>query len=83
MELVDGGDRGMIELGQHARFRAEAFHHIAVGELGVEDLDRDFAVERFIDGRVDRAHAAAAELFDDTILADRSANHKKTLRMRR
>ena len=68
---------GMIELRQHARFRAEAFHHFAVGELGIEDLDRDFAVEGFVDGPVDRAHAAAAELCNDTILADSSANHKE------
>ena len=82
MKLVDGGNRRMIELRQHARFRAEAFHHIAVGELGIEDLDRDFAVEGFVDGPVDRAHAAAAELCDDTILADGSANHKEMFRMR-
>ncbi len=75
VELVDGGDRGMIELGQHARFRAEALHHIAVGEFGIQDLDRDFPIECFIDRLVHGAHAAATEPGDETILADGFANH--------
>jgi len=45
------------------------------GQLGIEYLDRDFAIERLIDGFVDRPHATAPNLRDDAILADRPANH--------
>ncbi len=46
-----------------------------VAEIGVEDLDGDFAIERLVDRLVHGPHAAPAEAFDDAILADGFTNH--------
>ena len=39
-----------------------------VNELGWQDLERDLAPEIHVDGTVDDAHAAAADLFDDFVV---------------
>ena len=54
---------------------AEPLEDVRVAEIGVEDLDRDFAIERLVDRFVDGAHAAPAKAFDDPILSDGFTNH--------
>ncbi len=75
MELVYGGDPGMVEPGQRDSLAAEAFQEIGVGDVGVEDLDRDLAVEGLVEPLVNDAHAAAAEPFENSIFTDSCANH--------
>ena len=75
VKLVDRGDAGMIEPGERDRLAAETLQHVGVGQVGIEDLDRDFAIERLVDRLVDGAHAAATELVDDAVLTDSGADH--------
>ena len=61
-EIVDGDDAGVLELGEGARFAAEAGDELRVGgDFGGEELDGDGAVERGLAAFIDRAHAAVAE----------------------
>jgi hypothetical protein len=75
MELVDGGDAGMAQASQRHRFGAEAFEHVRVGDIRVQDLDGDLAVEGLVLGQVDGPHAAAADSLENPVLADSSAHH--------
>ena len=65
----------MIETRERDRLGAEALQHIRVGQIGIEDLDRDFAVERLIDRLVDGSHTAATQLVDDAVLSDGGPDH--------
>ena len=65
----------MIQAREGHRFGAEPLEDVAVVEIGVEDLDRDFAIERLVDRLVHGAHPAPAEAFDDAVLADGFTNH--------
>ena len=65
----------MIQTRERHRFGAEPLQDVAVAEVGVQDLDRDFAIERLVHRLVDGAHAAAAEALDDPVFADCFANH--------
>ena len=56
-------------------FRAKAFGDFRVVQLGVEDLDGDFAVQRLVDGTIDGAHAALPELVDNPVFSDVLPNH--------
>ena len=66
-----GDDVRMVELGGGLRFVAEA-GDLPLIEHGGEgqDLQRDAAIERHLVGLVDDAHAAAADLADDLVVAD-------------
>ena len=56
-------DVRMRELGDRARLAPEALDLVRlVGDLAVQDLDRDPALERLVAGEIDGRHAAAAEL---------------------
>jgi hypothetical protein len=58
------------QVAHRAGLAAEARDQIlAVGELGVEDLDRHHPVHRRLEGLVDRPHAARADLLQDLELA--------------
>ncbi len=52
----------MLQPGGEADLAEEALGAEGGGELGMEDLERDGAVEPDVLGQVDRRHAAAAEL---------------------
>ena len=60
-QLVDRGDAGMIEARDGDRLGAETPGDRGIVQLGVEDLDRDFAMKRLVDRAVHRAHAATAD----------------------
>ncbi len=75
VELVDRRDAGVIESRERDGLAAESLQHVGVGQIGIEDLDRDFAIERLVDRFVDGAHAAATKLVDDAVLADSGADH--------
>ncbi len=65
-EVVDRDDVRMAELRQQLGLAGETFGEARVAlALGGEDLDRDEAVEGFLAGLVNDAHAAAPETLDD------------------
>ena len=59
MQFVDRGDAGMVQARERHRFAAEALEHLGVAQIGIQDLDRDLAVERLVDRLVDDAHVRA------------------------
>ncbi len=72
-DVVNGGDLGVIEPGEHARFAAEALAGFLVGEhAGLEHFDGDIALEFFVARAVDDAHAAGAELGDDAVAVEQA-----------
>jgi hypothetical protein len=71
-DLVDGNDVGMIHQSGGGRFLAKALHFRRRGELPAEDhLQCDKAIEAFLPGSVDDAHAASGNLFEDLVIAER------------
>jgi hypothetical protein len=78
-ELEDGRDAGMIEPRDGDGFRAEAFGDLGIVQLGVEDFNRDFAMQRLVNGLVDRAHTATADTVEDAVFADVLTNHSTSL----
>ncbi len=66
---VHGDDVRMAQASDGARFGEESAGDGRVrGQLGVDDLDRDGAVERRVGGAVDDSHAAAAQLAIEPVL---------------
>ena len=54
----------MIQPREDGRFRPEARHDFGVGEIGVQRLDRDVAMERLVHRLVDDASATSPKLSD-------------------
>src|SRR5262249_53118987 len=70
-DLVNGHDVRMIEVGDGSRFGAEALHFRRGRQLAGEDhLQGDDAVEGNLPGPVDDAHAAAADLAQQLVVAE-------------
>ncbi len=69
-----GDDVGMNDLGDRANLVQEQFHG-AIGrqQLGGQHLERDDALHRQMLGLVNPAHAAAADLLEDSVLAQQEA----------
>ena len=78
-QLEDGGDAGMIEARDGDGFGAEAPGDFRIVQLGVEDLDRDIAVEGVVEGAKDRAHAAPPHPIKHAVLADVLPDHPCSL----
>ncbi len=76
--VVDGDDVGMVEEGGGADFRLEAGKVFRRGELAAQDhLQGDGALEAAVPGPVDDAHAAAAQLFQEVIVAEGSRERRR------
>jgi len=74
-EVVDGDNVGVVEGGEGAGFASEAFGELGVVDaFGGEELEGDEAVEGFLPGLVNDAHAAAAEEFEDLELGKVGGN---------
>src|ERR1700679_2991296 len=66
--VIDGGNMRMIETRQGKSFNAEASASFAIRKhAGREHFDGDFALELFIAGAIDNAHAAHANRLQDGI----------------
>jgi hypothetical protein len=80
VEIIDGGDVGMIEAGESERLVTQAVARGLVGQrLGGEDLDRDLAVEVLVARAEDLAHAAGADLLLQTIVAEHRGDNGNQL----
>jgi hypothetical protein len=67
-DVMDAHDVAVMQLGGDARFAQEAFAEVRIDEQRRRHhLERDFAVDRFLDRQIDRRHAAAAELAQHAI----------------
>src|SRR5262249_9452652 len=71
-ELVDGGDAWVIEAGDGGRLGPEP---LGVVEIRVEEFDRDFTIERFVDGAIHAAHPAAGEVLEQPVLTELTSDH--------
>jgi len=70
-DVIDGADVGVIEGGGGFGFAAETFEGLAVaGGFFGEEFEGDEAVQASVFGLEDDAHAAATELFEDTVVGD-------------
>ena len=68
--LEDRHDIGVVQPRRGPRLAAEPLQRLAVlGHDAGQDLERDPAAERDLLGLVDHAHAAAADLADDPVVA--------------
>ncbi len=81
---IDLDDVGVVEPAPRSALLAENLStwRGVLGEVFAEDLEGDEAVERFFVGLVDDAHAAAAELGDDSVVADAIHHLDSLLRLR-
>ena len=71
LEAMDGGDVGMVERGEQLGFALEAGELLGIArDLGGQRLDRNEPIELAIAGEVDHAHATAAELAFDDVVAE-------------
>jgi hypothetical protein len=74
-QLVDRRNFRVAQSGERRRFRTEPFDDVGVCEEGIQGLDRNFAIERLVDGFVDDARRALSQVHDNAVLADARANH--------
>ena len=76
VEIVDGRNVRMIELGKGQRFLAEALSHRGIGKApGRQDLDGDIALQPHIAGAIDVAHASGADLLQNGVVPEALADH--------
>ena len=74
--VEDLHDAGVLDLADGARLVEEALHVIAVlGDVGVEQLDRDGRLQILVLRAIDLAHAASAEPLHDPEVTDRLPDH--------
>jgi len=77
IEIVDGGDVGVIEFRQRAGFVVEATARGIIGEsAGMEELDGDVTIEVRVPSKVNGTHAAAADLALDTVVTEFEADER-------
>jgi hypothetical protein len=76
VDVVDGADAGVIELGGRLRLALEPLQGVRVlGQLLRQELERYLAPEARVFRLVDDTHAAAPELGIDAVVRDRLADH--------
>ena len=76
VKVEDGGDIGVIELGQGLGFLAEPFPGRLVRQgMSGKNFDGHVAAEMFIAGEIDLAHPACADPFDETVMAESFPDH--------
>ena len=73
VDFVDDGDVRMFERGGGARFLDETLTPVGIGDqIRRQDLERDLAIQFDVEGAVDDAHAAPADLVDDLVAGERA-----------
>ncbi len=70
-DLVDGADVGMVQRGGRARLSAKTLQSLRVLRHVIgKKFQRDKTTKRVILGFIDNPHAAATQLFDDSVVRD-------------
>ena len=69
-ELEDRRDARMVQPRDRHRLGTEPPADAGIVQLGVENLERDVAVQRLVHRAVHGAHAATADLFDDPVFPE-------------
>ena len=70
LKTVDRGDIGMVQDGQELGLPLEPGHSLLVlGKGSRKDLDGDVATEVLVNGPIDLAHPACADVFENFIAA--------------
>ena len=64
---MDIADVGVIQGGGGLGFLEEPLRGVVFGQVRGQELDGDGALEAWVSGLIDDAHAAAAELGDDLV----------------
>ena len=77
-DVVDRADVGMIERRRRARLAAEPLDRLRIpGDVVGQELQRDVPPEPRVPGLVDHAHPAPAQLFQDAVVGDGAADHRR------
>ncbi len=76
VQIVNGGDVGVVQSGQDLRFAPEPGDALRVLRHGFrQHLDGDFAAQLGIERPVDFAHTSGPDLLEDAIVGERPAEH--------
>ena len=76
VDVVDGDDVGVAELGQRLGLAEQPTAARAPGDVGLgvaQELERDLAVELGVVGGADQAHPASADRVEDEVATDRGS----------
>src|ERR1035437_6547289 len=77
IEVVNGSDVGMIELRENQSFFVEMLACGCVGQwTGREDFDGNITGEVLVPGTIDFSYATSADLLDDAVVAQLTADEK-------
>jgi len=79
VDLVDDGEGGMGERSRGAGLLPEPAREVRIRHRVGEDLEGHLAPEACVPGAVDDAHAPPAQLLEDLVVAQPSADHPSTL----
>ena len=76
--IEEAGDIGMFEAGHDLPLEAEVANHEVEVETALHDFDGDFLLECLVcaHGPVDRSHAAASDVLDDLVMAEKHADQR-------
>lgn len=78
-QVVNGADIGVVETRGRLRFAPKAGEGARItGDRGRQELERDLTIEPDVFRQVDLAHAAAAELAHDAVVADDRPGRERT-----
>ena len=82
-DIVNGADVGMIQRRGGAGFAAESLDGLGVlGNVVGKKFEGHVAAEARVLGFVDHAHATAAQFFQDAVMGNGAANHRRGIRHR-
>src|SRR5688572_23970582 len=80
VQVENGANVGMIQRGSQLGFSLKAFEvGLFDGQLGRQDFDDHGPAQFGIDGFVNSSLAAFANLFQDLVTTERSADHEATI----
>src|SRR2546426_7189763 len=76
-EAVEGSDVGVVEIGLRLGLRPEALDKVGIAcQIGRQELERHRPIQSDVDGPIDDAHAAFAQLCVNPVVRDLSADHR-------
>src|SRR5262249_53336403 len=76
-DLMDGADVRMVQTRSRTRLAQQVIASKLVERIFGQDLKGDIALQKFVVSAIDDAHSAFADLAQDAIVVNRSANHQR------